>query len=372
MNKSWFKKIIYLSPVPENSFTQRPHQFADWFQAEFDSEVLWIEPYPARLPNYRDIINFFRGRQNPKSEERPLGVNSIRPYSLPVEPLPGAGKLQHWFWRSLIRKIKNFVGAERSLLVIGKPCELALQLLDALPNCYSVYDAMDDFPMFYSGLSRKAMRRREISMANRVDRILTSSSYLSAKFKALNRVACFVPNACATMDLPPPEKLPPRPEPPVLGYVGTMGPWFDWPLVKALAQANPKSILRLVGPVFGLEPGAMPANIQLLPPCRHETAIELMLGFSVGLIPFKKNEITAAVDPIKYYEYLALGRPVLTTDFGEMSTRRAEHGVHFLEDDLREAVLEAGRCELPPVFIRDFREKNDWRRRFETFAGVNG
>ncbi len=46
-----------------------------------------------------------------------------------------------------------------------------------------------------------------------------------------------------------------------------------------------------------------------------------MAEFDVGLIPFKQNALTAAVDPIKYYEYRALALPVISTDFGEMHER---------------------------------------------------
>ena len=56
-----------------------------------------------------------------------------------------------------------------------------------------------------------------------------------------------------------------------------------------------------------------------------------MAEFHVGLIPFKKNALTASVDPIKYYEYRALGLPVISTDFGEMSLRAGECGVFITQ-----------------------------------------
>ena len=56
-----------------------------------------------------------------------------------------------------------------------------------------------------------------------------------------------------------------------------------------------------------------------------------MQGFSAGLIPFIKNELTASVDPIIYYEYFVLGLPVLSTRFGEMALREGSPGV-FLVD----------------------------------------
>lgn len=43
-------QLVYLSPLPWDSFSQRPHQFVEWFHNKHGGEVLWIDPYPTRLP----------------------------------------------------------------------------------------------------------------------------------------------------------------------------------------------------------------------------------------------------------------------------------------------------------------------------------
>ena len=91
-----------------------------------------------------------------------------------------------------------------------------------------------------------------------------------------------------------------------------------------------------------------------------------MGDFDVGLIPFKKNSLTASVDPIKYYEYRALGLPVVSTAFGEMLVHGKEQGVFLLNGALdSKAIFDKAlhyQADEPTVML--FREQNSWERRF--------
>ena len=99
-----------------------------------------------------------------------------------------------------------------------------------------------------------------------------------------------------------------------------------------------------------------------------------MQEFSVGLIPFKRNALTASVDPIKYYEYRALGLPVLSTCFGEMALRKAESGVFLVSEQAElahqvRAALDYIRAALDykgeALEIEQFRKANSWEVRFD-------
>ena len=130
---------------------------------------------------------------------------------------------------------------------------------------------------------------------------------------------------------------------PVLGYLGCIGRWFDWPLVIRLAEALPQARIELVGPCSCRRPKQLPANVRLLPACKQSEAAGHLARFSAGLIPFRSNALTAGVDPIKYYDYRAAGLPVLSTRFGEMALRGRDDGVYFLDqaDNLAETVSAA-------------------------------
>ncbi|NLX18354.1 MAG: glycosyltransferase family 1 protein, partial [Desulfobulbus sp.] len=153
----------------------------------------------------------------------------------------------------------------------------------------------------------------------------------------------------------------------IFGYVGTMAAWFDWDWVTALANSRADDEIRLIGPLFKSPTKRLPNNIRLLPPCKHAAALKAMLEFDVGLIPFKKNELTTSVDPIKYYEYRALALPVLSTDFGEMRLRSEAPGVFISqsEQDVEYLVQKALNCERDVEQAHAFALSNSWQVRFD-------
>ena len=330
--------------------------------------VLWIDPYPTRLINIHDVKHlnrdlFFVGGVSAKN------IKVISARALPIEPLPGLGKLNCLFWKDVFKEVKRFSSRAPTILGIGKPSELATQLLGYGFYEYTFYDAMDDFPAFYRGLSRKAMLKRECSIVKRVDKLIVSSIRLLKRWQHKPNIS-LTRNACDVDMLPSvTESFRPKPNI-VLGYMGTIGDWFDWDLVYSIAlQVKPEVKIRLVGPLYCKPPRDLPNNIELLPACSHEEAIAKMKSFSVGLIPFKRNQLTDSVDPIKYYEYRALGLPVLTSSFGEMQYHRDDLGVFTISHTanpcaLRSTIELALAYHPTEIEIKTFRIGNSWKARF--------
>jgi hypothetical protein len=362
-------RLVYLSPVPWASFAQRPHKFVEWFHGRHRGNVLWVDPYPTRLPQIGD----FRLKRSavvsgvPLSGPMPRWLKVVRPRAFPVEPLPGSGVLNQFMWRDVLKQVDQFLMESDDLIGIGKPSALALQVLVRHTELQSFYDAMDDFPAFYKGFSRFAMERREHAVAAKVSNILVSSTALARRFDSYKSKVLMALNACATEILPKDKLISPNSVHPVLGYVGTIGNWFDWQLVIALANTNPMVRTRLIGPVYSPPPNGLPPNIELLPACDHATALLAMQEFSVGLIPFKPTDLTASVDPIKYYEYRALGLPVISTSFGEMVLRKKQSGVFLVSDqsNLSNVVERALAYESDRNEIYQFRKENSWGARFD-------
>ncbi|MDR2881446.1 MAG: hypothetical protein LBV29_06060 [Azoarcus sp.] len=255
------------------------------------------------------------------------------------------------------------------MLAVGKPSILALTLLKRFRHCPTLYDAMDDFPAFYSGLSRLAMARRERLIAQRVDTVWASSTEIQKRWSRHCNDVRLVRNGLDTTVLPPlAAEIPPRSsEKRILGYVGTIAAWFDWDWVYALAQARPKDEIRLIGPVFEKPIRKLPSNIILLPACNHHEALKAMINFDVGLIPFKTNKLTDSVDPIKYYEYSALALPVLSTGFGEMRFRSNIPGVFISQSISDSAELAEASFQFCRniEYARTFALENSWEARFD-------
>lgn len=361
--------LIYFSPVSWVSFEQRPHKFVRWFHERTGQKVLWIEPYATRLPTWSDLSRFGPGASDDVATVCPNWLELCKPRALPIEPVPWFNKLNRLLWRKLAGVVTNAKSNSR-LLVIGKPSELAWQCIKQMPEGLSVvYDCMDDFPSFYSGLSKWSMTRQHKRLVKRSSVVLASSSHLVERcrelgveprraFNGLDRER-FKANESSFADRAGSKAT--------FGYIGTMAQWFDWHLIRELALSFPSKKITLIGPVLAKPTVALPANIQLLAPLNHGEALRAMSQFRVGLIPFHLNALTEGVDPIKYYEYRALGLPVLSTNFGEMSNRTQETGCFIangVEDFLSKASLALSyqQQEDPWHFI----EEHSWESRFDT------
>lgn len=325
---------------------------------------MWVEPYPTRLPSYRDLRRA-RDAESTIQVGSPGWLKVVTPRVLPFEPLPGFGIINRIFWKDIIKTIQDFCRTQPTVLGIGKPSELAIQLLSMRGFKTTFYDAMDDFPAFYLGLSRWSMAKREMQVVGKVSKVLGSSTSLYMRWNS--QQALLARNACAIESLPSAGECLGNRNEHMLGYVGTMGEWFDWDLVLAIARAKPRMRVHLIGPVFSSVPADMPDNVELLPPCSHEKAISAMCRFSVGLIPFKNTRLTDSVDPIKYYEYRALGLPVISSAFGEMRYHGDDSGVFLVDENsnIASVIDRALAYEASFDEINHFRVNNSWETRFE-------
>jgi len=321
--------------------------------------VLWVEPYPTRLPELRDL---FRGLAlHDQGTPVPAGVSLLEPGGWPIEPVPGSGWLnRQLYWQEAINSLKNFARGNEVVVGVGRPSRLALSVMAELKPAWTFYDALDDFPAFYQGISRWSMNRREEQVMTAVDIVFVSSTALAERLRPVRPDVVVLPNGCDMSTLP--EDLPRSLHPPVLGYIGAVASWFDWPLVCDIARAVPQIELRIIGPRFRRAPKDLPMNVTLLPPCRQDQAVQHLREFSVGLIPFRATRLTRAVDPIKYYEYRAMQLPIVTTRFGEMMRREGEDGVFFLESgkDAARILSAALAWRAKPDFVQDFRNRHDW------------
>ncbi len=360
--------FLYFSPVPWASYPQRPHYFARHFLKRGGSRVVWVDPYPIRLPTFRDLRRIAVGPQ--ARFECPDGLTVVSLRAVPIEPL-GIGR---WLnrtvlWNILARRLRPLVGGDAVVLGVGRPSCLALAALTALRPAHSFYDAMDDYPEFYHGISKASAQAHEREIVRSVDVVLTSCGALWTKFASRDDRRVMVHNAFEMSALPP---LPiARNADIVFGYVGCIGAWFDWSIVLRLAESFRDAALHIVGPCFSPPPHDLPLNVRLFPACLMERAVEHLRSFSVGLIPFSRSPLTDAVDPVKYYGYRGMGLPVLSTAFGEMARRGIADGTFLMDQgaDPVEAASSALDYRADVAAIARFRLEHAWDRRFED-AGV--
>ena len=108
---------------------------------------------------------------------------------------------------------------------------------------------------------------------------------------------------------------------PIVGYYGAMANWFDYDMVKKLAKERPNYNIVLIGIKYD---GSFDeanlleySNIHFLGPKKYEELPYYASKFTICTIPFLVNDITQATSPLKLFEYMALGKPIVTTAMKE-------------------------------------------------------
>jgi teichuronic acid biosynthesis glycosyltransferase TuaH len=112
------------------------------------------------------------------------------------------------------------------------------------------------------------------------------------------------------------------PQGPLVGYIGAWAPWVDALLVNSLSRYLDQERIVIIGPEFGRKYGRSGNGVHYLGMKPHEQLPAYLAQLSVCIIPFRINPITLATNPVKAYEYLAAGKPVVSTNLPECTILR--------------------------------------------------
>jgi GT2 family glycosyltransferase/glycosyltransferase involved in cell wall biosynthesis len=236
-----------------------------------------------------------------------------------------------------------------------------------------VYDCLDNWNSALGGDWYSDRAEREIVDSS--DVLVASARVLVDRLANMTgREVRYLPqavNAQAFAHRPAttPADLPPG-EGPVLLYVGSLwGSWFDWELVLKTSQALPAARLVFIGEYGGQCPYHLP-NAHFLGLKPHGELAGYLAASDVCLIPFKVDDITRAVNPLKVYEYLAMGKPVVSSELPELT------GMPYVftasADGFVESIRTALATKVDVEQIRRFVDANSWDNRVDALAGWVG
>lgn len=157
----------------------------------------------------------------------------------------------------------------------------------------------------------------------------------------------------------------PRPRP-IVGFVGALYEWIDWPLIRRAAAALPDFDFVLVGPHPADTPDRIKdrPHVRLTGPAPYAEVPEILRGFDVCWVPFRAGDIAAAANPVKIYEYLAMGKPVVTTEVADTDVFEGLVRVGRDADQIIAHLREAATAPLEDrAARRAFARNNAWDRR---------
>ena len=220
-----------------------------------------------------------------------------------------------------IRSACRQIGLDRPMLWTQNP--RAANLVDRLPVVGVLYDLTDDWAAFERDPSRRSLVQSQIeALGRRADLVLACSRLLEADARRWGAQPLYLPNA---VDPPEPERplqdeiaRLPRPR---LGYTGTLhSARLDVELLIRAATLRPEWSFIFIGPDVLKEPDRTRlftmANVHHLGVRPHADVRSFLVGLDVGLVPNLVTDFTRSLDPLKTYEYLAAGLPVIATPAG--------------------------------------------------------
>lgn len=335
--------MIYISPVHWSSVAQRPHFFVREALRNGFSNIIWINPTPSRFPELGDIKRVIKPFEA-DSIELPTGLTIVNAKLIPLEPLGSiCDLLNRRQFRYLIEEIKSSIALDEAHLVIGKPSRFSLSLLNNYKFKSTTFDLMDNFPSFFEGIAQKSVHKLTSEIIYRCELVMYSCSKLFSRFSLKEDSSMLILNAYSDLlmnddrDFSYESKN--NNNKIVFGYIGTIAKWFDWDVIVTLATKYENCIVRIIGPNYSRNIPELPSNVEILPAIQHSEVRRAISKFDYGLIPFKVNELTDYVDPVKYYEYTALEIPVISTDFGQMSDRITAGMVQSFDNFSKEKIV---------------------------------
>jgi GT2 family glycosyltransferase/glycosyltransferase involved in cell wall biosynthesis len=196
-----------------------------------------------------------------------------------------------------------------------------LPLVRSLPATRVVYDCMDHHGGFDNNAG--SVLEAEARLIADADLVVVTSEWLEREVAPRARATATIRNAgeFTHFNLPPRKVFSDQSGRRVIGFSGASAEWFDADLVRAVAEAEPDALVVLVGSDTAGVGASLAdlANVRMVGEVPYADLPYWLHGFDVCMLPFKVIPLTLATNPVKVYEYLAAGKPVVSVDLPEMA-----------------------------------------------------
>jgi len=216
---------------------------------------------------------------------------------------------------------------------------MAIALTHELAAATVVYDCMDELSAFAG--APVELRERELELFRKADVVFTGGQTLyEAKRSQHHNVHAF-PSSVDTAHFAQARSLTVDPADqariphPRVGFFGVIDERMDYALLRGVAAARPEWHLVLIGPTVKVDPSSLPQvpNIHYLGPKPYAELPSYIAGWDVATLPFARNESTRFISPTKTPEYLAAGKPVVSTSIRDVVRPYGERGLARIADD---------------------------------------
>lgn len=300
------KSILILSGVPYDFMKQRPQHFADFFARNGyrvlfiglgEKEVILSEAQYNSL-NFDSVLEFF-------SEEISTNLFVVNNIYQDNHSKNLSGMI------SILLNEVDTIFVEHPIWVDHLP--------DISTNTKLIFDCIDDWESFVHDLDyglEEGIISRERKIASISDLVIVSAKRLYSKMYNFNNNIFYLPNGVNVNDYEKSQVVIPQDimniHKKIVFFMGAIAGWVDIDLIAYLASKRPNYAFVFVGDKVK---SSLPenGNIFFLGRKKYGELANYLSHAKVAIIPFKENNLTAAVTPLKYYEYISAGVPVVST-----------------------------------------------------------
>ena len=346
------KRLLYFMSVDWNWIAQRPHFLALELEKKYEVTVI----YPRFL---------FQNWKKQQKTERP--VNCLGVWQIPFQERNSILRFfGNGFFHAAIGDIHKY-----DCVWFGTP--LYYRLLPADYNGYVIYDYMDDIVALQGSASvADYTRKMHKRLLERADAVFATSSHLKNSLPDhMQKKTYLVRNAyngkCRIHSQKgKPEKVY------RFGYIGTISSWMDFPLLMKALEAFKEIEFHFWGPAAV----PLPAHPRLFfhDVVEHDELAECVRETDCLIMPFQLMPIVLAVDPVKLYEYISFGKPILCVEYPEIERFRPYVWFYHDKEEFFRLIrkLTEGLCDVKYTEQEqiDFLAVNSWAYRCEEIEKI--
>jgi glycosyltransferase involved in cell wall biosynthesis len=291
--------------VRADHLVQRHHYVARWRAQR--GRTIWFDTFGSRNPRLADLRRIGGERAGQSAAALLPGVEVVKPRFVPLFARPAFALNR----RLLARQLTDLgVDPASSTAWVYLPHPVILELLEKQRWGRVVFDLCDDIDDMDV---HPALRECETTLLRNADVVFATAEALVEKARRVRGGEVhYVPNGVDAARFG--ERVEPAGRLRRILYVGAIYEWLDEDLIAAVAAARPDLELRIVGPLRRPLPRlARMANVSIPGPVAADEVPREIAAAQLCIIPFRPGPLTEATDPLKLYEALIAGRPVLAT-----------------------------------------------------------
>ena len=378
----------YDGPFESTSFTAAKYLAKN-------NKVFYIE-YPATQKDYlihKNEPEFIKKKElYAKNSDGLLGTEIpnlqilITPLLLSINFLP-----EGFFYRLLLKyneaviakRINNIIEKQeiKDFIFINSFNIYYPNIGKLIPSKLNVYHCVD--PIIIDFDKKHGVKSEQIIIENS-DLVICTSKQLYKEKKEYHPHTYFIPNAADISHSKKARQVKTRIhtklkeiKKPIIGYFGNIERRIDYHLLDEVFQVNLDKNFVLVGPYtkeFIPDNWFTATNIYLLGQVPFSEMPSILKGFDVAIIPFKKDQVSNTIFPLKLFEYLGSGKPVVSTDFNPDLKDFTHNTVKYCSKakEFSEAINDA--LENDSLEKTDNRiaiaEENTWEKRMKEFSDL--